>query len=101
MQNPEGTDLDLCVVGGCGHVGLPLALRFAASGCKVGIYDTDETKVDRVRGGRMPFLEEGAEGLLADALHRERLEFSVGPAIVKKAGAVVLVVGTPIDEFLN
>jgi UDP-N-acetyl-D-mannosaminuronic acid dehydrogenase len=101
MRNEESPELDLCVVGGCGHVGLPLALRFAESGCRVGIYDTDESKVALVQGGTMPFLEEGADDLLAAALDAGRLEFSVGPEIVKRADAVVLVVGTPIDEFLN
>ncbi len=44
--------LDLVVVGGCGHVGLPLALCFASVGCRVGIYDTDQKKVERRPGGR-------------------------------------------------
>ncbi|MCU1449063.1 MAG: Nucleotide sugar dehydrogenase, partial [Acidimicrobiales bacterium] len=101
MRDQEAADLDLCVVGGCGHVGLPLALRFAAAGCRVGIYDTDEAKVELVRSGRMPFLEEGADELLVSGLKERRLELSVGPAIVKQSDAVVLVVGTPIDEFLN
>jgi UDP-N-acetyl-D-mannosaminuronic acid dehydrogenase len=101
MPEQEFQDLDLCIVGGCGHVGLPLALRFAAAGCRVGIYDTDEAKVDLVQAGKMPFLETGADALLAEALAADRLELSTGPAIVKKASAVVLVVGTPIDEFLN
>src|SRR4051794_20334950 len=95
------SELDLCVVGGCGHVGLPLALRFAAAGCRVGLFDTDEAKVDQVQGGTMPFLEAGADELLTQALAEDRLELSTGPSIVKKASAVVLVVRTPIDEFLN
>ena len=101
MQGHPRDDLDLCVVGGCGHVGLPLALRFAAAGCRVGLYDTDEAKVDMVQAGQMPFLEAGADELLTAALAEDRLELSTSPAIVKKANAVVLVVGTPIDEFLN
>src|SRR2546426_10504677 len=45
---------DLVIVGGCGHVGLPLALSFAGTGCQVGIYDIDEAKMARVRAGEMP-----------------------------------------------
>ena len=50
-------DLDVCIVGGCGHVGLPLALVFADRGMKVGIHDIDEATVVRVRKGEMLFLE--------------------------------------------
>ena len=52
------------VIGGCGHVGLPLAITFAGHGLKVSIYDINERAVETVRSGRMPFLEAGAEPLL-------------------------------------
>ena len=94
-------DLDLVVVGGCGHVGLPLALAFADAGCRVGIYDIDTAKIDLVRSGRMPFMETGAPELLARVLPTGRLELSPDPALVARADAVVLVIGTPIDEFMN
>src|SRR5207248_11710258 len=54
-----------------------------------------------VQDGKMPFLEPGADDPLTAALAQDRLELSTGPAIVKKADAVVLVIGTPIDEFLS
>ena len=94
-------DLDLVVVGGCGHVGLPLALAFARVGCRVGIYDTDETRMATVRGGQMPFRETGADSLLVSMLASGRLEFSTTSEIVRRTATVVTVVGTPIDEFLN
>ena len=52
---------DVCVIGGCGHVGLPLAIAFANAGKKVSIYDASEKNVMTVRQGTMPFEEEGAE----------------------------------------
>ncbi|MGH9102588.1 MAG: nucleotide sugar dehydrogenase [Acidimicrobiales bacterium] len=93
--------LDVCVVGGCGHVGLPLALSFAHAGLDVGIYDISEVKVAQVAAGRPPFLEQGVEELLAEALAGGNLAVSCEPPIVSRADVVVLVVGTPIDEFLN
>lgn len=96
-----GAGLDACIVGGCGHVGLPLALTLARGGLRVGIYDTDEAKVARVAGGHMPFIEAGGPELLAQELAGGRLELSAHPSMLKRAQAVVLVVGTPIDEFLN
>ena len=48
---------DVAIVGGCGHVGLPLGLALADAGCSVICYDIDAAAVDRVRGGTMPFVE--------------------------------------------
>lgn len=98
--NPDN-DLDLVIVGGCGHVGLPLALSFADVGLKVGIYDLDAEKVERVRNGEMPFVENGADRLLSRLLPTGRLQFSSNADILARADTVVLVIGTPIDEFMN
>ena len=94
-------DLDVCIVGGCGHVGLPLALAMADGGLRVGIYDVDAAKVASVSAGLMPFLETGAPELLAKVLASGMLHLSADPSIIARADAVVLVIGTPIDEFLN
>ena len=61
------TDLDVVVLGGGGHVGLPLSLVLARAGLTVGIFDTNEATVERIRAGQMPFMETGAEDLLARA----------------------------------
>jgi UDP-N-acetyl-D-mannosaminuronic acid dehydrogenase len=93
--------LDLVVVGGCGHVGLPLALSFADSGYRVGINDIDIAKIKQVKSGEVPFLETGAEELLRKLLPGGRLEFDAGPGMLSRTDTVVLVIGTPIDEFMN
>jgi UDP-N-acetyl-D-mannosaminuronic acid dehydrogenase len=100
-QRSGDSALDLVVVGGCGHVGLPLALSFAQAGCRVGVYDTDAEKVQQVRSGCMPFMERGAAELLRSVLAGERLELSERAEIIRHTDVVVLVIGTPIDEFMN
>jgi UDP-N-acetyl-D-mannosaminuronic acid dehydrogenase len=94
-------DLDLVIVGGCGHVGLPLALSLADSGYTVGINDIDRTKVEMVRAGKVPFLETGAEDLLKKVLPTGRLELSTDPSMLSRTRTIILVIGTPIDEFMN
>ena len=61
-------DLDVVVLGGGGHVGLPLSLAFAEAGLRVGIYDTNQATLDRIAAGEMPFLETGADELLREVL---------------------------------
>ena len=91
----------LNVVGGCGHVGLPLAIAFVLAGHHVCIYDVNKQAVERVRKGEMPFLETDADRLLPEALATGRLTFSTEASSVSEAEIVLLIVGTPVDEHLN
>jgi UDP-N-acetyl-D-mannosaminuronic acid dehydrogenase len=92
---------DVVVVGGCGHAGLPLAIAFADRGLTTAILDISVEAVDRVLGGEMPFIEAGAEEPLRRALDRGNLTATTDPAVVAGAEAVVVVIGTPVDEHLN
>ena len=94
-------DRDVVVIGGCGHVGLPLALAFADRGANVAIYDVSEAAVAQVNNGKMPFAEPGADEVLTRVLEENRLQASTDPAIVGSAEHVVVVIGTPVDEHLN
>jgi UDP-N-acetyl-D-mannosaminuronic acid dehydrogenase len=91
---------DICVVGGCGHVGLPLAITFAHRGLEVSVYDTNDRAVETVRAGVMPFLEDGAEPLLKKVIG-ENLTVANDPTLVSQSRHVVVVIGTPVDEHLN
>jgi UDP-N-acetyl-D-mannosaminuronic acid dehydrogenase len=94
-------DLDLVVLGGGGHVGLPLSLAFAEAGLRVGIFDTNQATLERIGRGKMPFLERGADELLPEVLATGRLVLSAEPAMLRRTDQVVVVIGTPIDEFLR
>jgi UDP-N-acetyl-D-mannosaminuronic acid dehydrogenase len=94
-------ELDLVVLGGGGHVGLPLALAFADSGWKVGIYDIDRAKIERIGQGEMPFREHGADELLPRVLATGRLILSSDPAMMEQTDRLLVVIGTPVDEFLG
>jgi UDP-N-acetyl-D-mannosaminuronic acid dehydrogenase len=91
----------MVIVGGCGHVGLPLALSLADCGYRVGIDDIDAAKVAYVKAGNVPFLETGADALLKKLLPTGRLELASDPSLVESTDTVILVIGTPIDEFMN
>jgi UDP-N-acetyl-D-mannosaminuronic acid dehydrogenase len=92
---------DVVVIGGCGHVGLPLAIAFADRGVNVGIYDVSESAVTTVNAGQLPFDEPGAAGVLERVVADGRLRASTDPSIVGSAEHVVVVIGTPVDEHLN
>jgi len=92
---------DVVVIGGCGHVGMPLAIAFADRGLRVGIYDICESAVKQVNAAQLPFDEPGAAEPLARAISAGTLVASTDPALVREAENVVVVIGTPVDEHLN
>ncbi|MEV0718609.1 nucleotide sugar dehydrogenase [Asanoa sp. NPDC050611] len=95
------TAVDVCVVGGCGRVGLPLGIALASRGLSVVLYDIDAAAVDLVNAGRLPFAEAGAGEELTAALAAGRLTATTAASSVGLADALVVVVGTPVDEHLN
>ena len=100
MTQPHA-DLDLVVLGGGGHVGLPLSLAFAQAGLRVGIYDTNPATLERIAAGEMPFMENGADELLQEILPTGRMSFGSDGEMIARAETLVVVIGTPVDEFLG
>jgi UDP-N-acetyl-D-mannosaminuronic acid dehydrogenase len=90
----------IVIVGGCGHVGLPLGLVFASHGAHVTLLDIDPSKVDSVNHGQMPFREEGAADLLKQVVGT-RLDVTLDDMCIAMADTVITVVGTPVDKYLN
>jgi UDP-N-acetyl-D-mannosaminuronic acid dehydrogenase len=95
------SELDVVVLGGGGHVGLPLSLTLADAGQRVGIYDTNQATLDRIAAGEMPFLETGADDLLRTVLASGRLELGTSGEMIERTDTLIVVVGTPVDEFLG
>ena len=89
------------MVGGAGRVGLPLSIVFASKNRRVLIYDANQQCMDVIRSGKMPFREQDAEPLLRDALSKGLLTFTDRPGDVAGTPAVVITIGTPVDEFLT
>lgn len=92
---------DLTIVGGAGHVGVPLVLSFASKGLTVNINDINEQALATLKSGTIPFIEADAEPLLKRALADKRLTFTSKPSGISKKGPVIVTIGTPVDEFLN
>ncbi|MGD0349451.1 MAG: nucleotide sugar dehydrogenase [Verrucomicrobiota bacterium] len=92
---------NVAVVGGAGHVGVPLSLVLADRGLRTLIYDINQAALEELQAGRLPFIEEGGRALLHKALKAGMLGFSQAPADLRGIPAVVLTIGTPIDEFHN
>lgn len=97
----EDTDRKVCVVGGCGHVGLPLGMAFADTGHQVVLYDINQESVDTVNRGVMPFMEDKAPQVLERVVASGNLKATVEPESIAGADVVIIIIGTPVDEHLN
>lgn len=94
-------DFDICIVGGCGHVGLPLGMAFADRGQNVSLYDINRPVIEKVNSGVVPFKENDADVVLGRVLKNKKLFATNDPKVVADSKTVVLVIGTPVDEHLN
>src|SRR5262245_44575594 len=95
-------DESVCIIGGAGRVGLPLGISFALVGVRTTLVDINEAAIAEIQAGRFPFKEAGGEQALPRALKTGNLRAVSGPAsVIGESDIVVLVIGTPVDEYLN
>ncbi len=90
----------ICIIGGCGHVGIPLGLAFASKNFDVTLVDVNPQAVENINRAHLPFKEDGAEELLAAHVGKN-LRATSDAEVVRKQDVVVFVTGTPVDEHLN
>jgi UDP-N-acetyl-D-mannosaminuronic acid dehydrogenase len=88
------------VIGGCGHVGLPLGIVFANCGLDVVLLDRDREKIDAVNAGQMPFMETNAQETLQRVVGKTLFATACTSCLLD-ADAAIAVLGTPVDEHLN
>ncbi len=99
-SKPKSRQYDVCIVGGLGHVGLPLGLSLAQAGSRTVLLDINQQAIDQVTSGHMPFLEHGAERVLRDQLNK-KLFVSNDNNVISQSYFIIVVIGTPVDEHLN
>ena len=92
---------DITIIGGCGHVGLPLGIALADTGSRIALYDLDQAAVDTVNAASLPHDEPGAAAVLERVIASDRLIATTDRSVVAVSGAVIVVVGTPIGQHLN
>ena len=84
---------------GTGYVGLTTGASLAHFGFRVSCCDIDERKVEMLRAGTIPIVEEGLAEMVSDGLRSGRLTFHLGSVdVVGQADVVFLCVPTPQDD---
>ena len=89
------------VIGGCGRLGLRISLIAANKDHNVTSIDIDEEKINEIKQGSLPFVENGAEVYLEQALKNKTLKLSLEYDSVLQADIIIITIGTPVDSNLN
>ncbi len=92
---------DLCIIGGAGHVGLPLGVVFAQSGVRTVLFDVNAEALEKIKQGKFPFKEAGGDEALQDALKKNTLSTSDSPKAISNSTYILVVIGTPVDKYLS
>lgn len=91
---------DVLVIGGFGHIGLPLGIALADAGLQVALYDIDQGKRALIEAGEMPFMEYDAEPILKRVIDKT-LHIAGNLQEIAVSDCVIITIGTPLDEYLN
>ena len=78
---------NVTVVGGAGHVGVPLVLALAEAGARVNVNDINEDTLEILKSGRLPYIEYDAADLLTKAVTEKRLVFTHAPEQISRGAA--------------
>jgi UDP-N-acetyl-D-mannosaminuronic acid dehydrogenase len=89
--------MKVAVIGAGGHVGFPFSCVIADAGHTVFGIDINQDVVDNLNFGHVPYVEEGAEDILARNIAQERLFFTTNFDFIKHADVVAIMIGTPVD----
>jgi UDP-N-acetyl-D-mannosaminuronic acid dehydrogenase len=88
------------IIGGAGHIGLPMSLLLAKKH-KVTIIDPSQNII-KIEKGIPPFFEVGMDKLLKNKLILKNITFKKHIKDNKeKLDAIIITLGTPIDEWNN
>lgn len=94
MESTTSTFETVCVVG-LGYIGLPTAAFIASKSSKVIGVDVNETYVNKINAGEVPFFEPDFESLLAGVVAQDRLS---AQTTTPQADAYIVAVPTPFTD---
>ena len=93
------SDQPIIGVVGVGYVGLATGACLAHIGHTVICGDVDAEKINRLRNGEIPIVEEGLTEIVSEGISTGRLEFVVGATeVAERSNIVFLCVPTPQDD---
>ena len=91
----------ISIIGGTGHVGLPLGLMLAGKKYRVQLIDINLKNINYVNKGIMPFKEEKADLTLKKLVKQKKIFASNNLELVKSSKYIIVCIGTPVNNRLR
>ncbi len=91
-------DKTISIIGGTGHVGLPLGLALANKNFKIQLIDINKENINKVNNGIMPFLEDGAKKILKINIKKKNIFATNKTTLIKKSKYIIVCIGTPVNK---
>ena len=91
----------ISIIGGAGHIGLPLAVKFAEKNYYVNLVDSNIKNLIKIKRNDPPFKEINLKKDLGKQLKRKRFFFSEKINSIIDSKFVIICIGTPISNNLK
>ena len=87
---------DIVIIGGAGHIGLPLGLLLADKGKSIVLLDRDKKNVNKINNLKMPFMEDGGGRLLKK--NKDKIFATADSSFIKYAKTIIVCIDTPVKN---
>ena len=87
---------DILILGGAGHIGLPLGLLFASKNKKVVLYDINKVNINRISNKQMPFMEKNGQKYLKRFF--KKIIPTTNPDYIKHSKVIIICIGTLVKN---
>ncbi len=91
----------ISIIGGAGHVGLPLGLAFAEKKFKIHLIDNNKKSLEIIKSNKMPFMEFGANKVLNKSLKNKLFYFETDLKNLSSSKYIIICIGTPVNSKLK
>ena len=88
--------VDIAIIGGAGHIGLPLGLLLANKKKKIILYDKNQINLDLIEKSKLPFMEKNGLKLLKK--NKKRIFPTSNKKLLKNAKIIIICIGTPVKN---
>lgn len=84
----------ITIIGGAGHIGLPLGILFAAKKKNVVLYDKNNSLIKKINKCQFPFVEKNGAKLLKK--YKRGIIASTNKNYITSADVIIICIGTPV-----
>jgi UDP-N-acetyl-D-mannosaminuronic acid dehydrogenase len=87
---------NITIIGGCGHIGLPLGILFANKGLSITLYDKNQDSVKKINKSKLPFIEDKGQDLLRK--NKKRIFATTNKNCISESNIIIVCIGTPVKD---